>query len=53
MTINFIITTILLSILSLGCQEDEKGSSIGAPQVEPPVTNNMPTGITAASTRAW
>ena len=31
------------------CDDKEEGNSIGAPQVEPPVTRNMPSGITTSS----
>ena len=34
------------------CDGDNKGSSIGAPQVEPPVTRNMPEGIVLAAALA-
>jgi len=39
------ITILLLATLGVACGKDEKGRSIGAPLVEPPVARNMPQGM--------
>ena len=47
----FRISVFVISILTVLpfaiCCDDEEGESLGAPQVEPPVTRNMPSGLTA------
>lgn len=41
--------TVALISLTPACSEDKEGQSLGAPQVEPPVTRNMPDGFSSAS----
>lgn len=47
-TLSYLGSALLLFIGS-SCQEKKEGKSIGAPQVEPPVTQNLPEGLTGGT----